>query len=290
MALSVRAELRAAGAALTAAGAASGRVDAELLLAHVLGCSRSRLLVIDTLSQDQADRFAALVGRRADGVPLQHLTGTAPFRQLELSVGPGVFIPRPETELILELAAPYLRPGGTVVDLCAGSGAIALSVAHEFGGNRVIAVEANQAALGWLRRNAEQQAAAGNPPIEVIEADIGEAELVPELAALTGTVSVLLANPPYVPESVRAQLSAEIHHEPREAVFAGADGLALIPALAELAARLLRPGGFLAIEHDDSHLRSVSELLTGAGVCWRSVTEHADLAGRPRFTTAVRAG
>ena len=280
----VRAELAAATAELAAAGVASARVEAELLLAHVLGCSRARLLVSDGVGPAEARRFSRLVGRRATGVPLQHLTGTAPFRRLELAVGPGVFIPRPETELLVELAEPWLTPSATVVDLGAGSGAIALSVAQEFPVARVVAVERSEPALEWLRRNAAGRQAAGDPPIEVLAGDIADPDLLTEL---TGAVAVVLANPPYVPEAGRESLPAELAHDPDEALFAGADGLALMPAVLRLAARLLRPGGFLGIEHDETHGPALHRLLTGAG-CWLDVAGRPDLTGRPRFSTAVR--
>lgn len=285
MSLTVRAELAAATAELAAGGVHSARVEAELLLSHVLGASRGRLLVIQTLSPQEAARLRQLVGRRVTGVPLQHLTGGAPFRRLELAVGPGVFIPRPETELLVELAAQWLAPGAVVVDLGAGSGAIALSVAQEFPLARVIAVERSERALRWLRRNAADRQAAGDRPIEVLPGDIADAEL---LAELSGVASVVLANPPYVPESSRAQLPAEVAHDPDEALFAGADGLALMPAVIGLAARLLRPGGFLGIEHDQSHAEAMARLLRTSG-CWATVAGRPDLTGRPRFSTAVRA-
>lgn len=284
MRLTVRAELAAATAELAAAGVDSSRVEAELLLGHVLGLSRGRLLITETLSPQAAARLRQLVGRRAAGVPVQHLTGTAPFRRLELAVGPGVFIPRPETELLIELAAQWLAPEATVVDLGAGSGAIALSVAREFPVARVIAVERSERALRWLRRNAADRQAAGDRPIEVLHGDIADVGLLAELA---GEVSVVLANPPYVPESCQAQLPAEVAHDPAEAVFAGEDGLALMPAVIGLAARLLRAGGFLGIEHDQSHAEALAGLLNASG-CWTSVAGRPDLTGRPRFSTAVR--
>jgi release factor glutamine methyltransferase len=263
---------------------ASPRVDAELLLAHLLGRSRSQLLLVDRLSDDESAAFAELIGRRTAGEPVQHLTGRAPFRRLELSVGPGVFIPRPETELILELAATELPRAALVLDLCAGSGAIALSIAAEFGPSRVVAVERSGPALRWLRFNAETRAAAGDHPIEVVDADVSDPGLLAELA---GTVDVLLANPPYVPELIRAELSVEVGHDPAEAVYAGPDGLALMAGLLATAARLLRPGGLLVIEHDASHGESVPALLSATGD-WSEVTDHADLAGRPRFVRAIR--
>lgn len=283
-AATARDELAAATAELTAAGIVSARVEAELLLGHVLGRSRTQLLTAGSVTDGQARAFRQLVSRRAAGIPVQHLTGTAPFRHLELAVGPGVFIPRPETELLVELAAPWLVPGATVVDLGAGSGAIALSVAQEFGVGTAIAVERSQLALPWLRRNAADREAAGDRPIEVVAGDFTEAGL---LAQLAGQVSAVLANPPYVPESVRAQLPAEVSHDPDEAVFAGTDGLALMPAVIELSARLLSPGGFLGIEHDESHAQAVGRLLTASGR-FTSVAGRSDLTGRPRFSTAVR--
>ncbi len=294
----VRTELAAGTAELSAAGVVPARVEAELLLAHVLGCRRGALLAGPALSPEQAGRFRELVARRATGVPLQHLTGSAPFRHLELAVGPGVFIPRPETELLVELAAGWLLPGATVLDLCAGSGALALAVANEFEVGRVIAVERSQPALRWLRRNAADRQAAGDRPIEVVAADIADPALLAgptgagtaglaHLADLAGTVAAVLANPPYVAESIRDRLPSDVAHDPDEALFAGPDGLALMPALIGLAGRLLRPGGVLAIEHAEDQTPAVHRLLADAG-CWDAVAGHPDLTGRPRFSTAVR--
>jgi release factor glutamine methyltransferase len=242
-------------------------------------------MLLDRLPPEQDASFAELIRRRATGIPLQHLTGSAAFRHLELLVGPGVFIPRPETELIVELAAAQLSSAATVVDLAAGSGAIALSVAQEYRPERVIAVERSAAALDWLRRNAADRAAAGDRPISIVHADLADPELLVEQA---GTVDVLLSNPPYVPERIRDQLAVEIAHDPAEAVFAGPDGLSLMPALLATAARLLRPGGLLVLEHDQSHQQRLAELLSACGN-WTNVAGHADLAGRPRFTSADRA-
>ncbi|HTZ45685.1 MAG TPA: peptide chain release factor N(5)-glutamine methyltransferase [Jatrophihabitans sp.] len=279
---SVAGELRAATERLAAAGAGSPRVDAELLLAHLLGLSRGRLLLVTGLTDAQRAAYAELVGRRAAGVPLQHLTGRAPYRYLELAVGPGVFVPRPETELILELAAPELARAGRVVDLCAGSGAIALAVAQEFPQAAVWAVERSPDAAGWLRRNAAERAAAGDRPVEVVQADVADGRL---LAGLR--VDVVLSNPPYVPATLRSRLAAEVGHDPDEAVFAGPDGLALMPALLATAARLLAPGGLLVLEHDASHGAALPALLAAAGD-WQEISGHPDLAGRPRFARAVR--
>ncbi|BFU42656.1 peptide chain release factor N(5)-glutamine methyltransferase [Krasilnikovia sp. MM14-A1004] len=270
--------LAAASAELAAAGVESPRVDAELLAAHVLGVGRGRLVLIDTVRADELARFGELVARRARRVPLQHLLGTAAFRHLDLAVGPGVFVPRPETELLAGWGIDRTAPGAVVVDLCSGTGAIALSVADEARPGRVLAVERSPEALAYLRRNA-----AGLPRVEVVEADVTDPGL---LAELSGTVDVVLCNPPYVP--LGTAVPPEVaEHDPQEAVFGGADGLTVIRPVVALAARLLRPGGALGIEHDDVHGDAVPALLRADGR-FAAVTAHRDLAGRPRFTTAER--
>ena len=162
--------MTAAAGRLADAGIESPRVDAELLLAHVLGVTRARLLTLDDVGDEAAGRFEALLGQRADRVPLQHLTGRAPFRYLELAVGPGVFVPRPETELLVGWALEQLSPVAepVVVDLGSGSGAIALSIAAEHPGARVTAVERDPGAIEWTRHNARARAAAGDTPVEVV--------------------------------------------------------------------------------------------------------------------------
>lgn len=270
---------------LAEAGVEGARGEAELLAAYVLGVPRGRLALADGFTPAQLDRFDALVARRADRVPLQHLTGTAPFRHLELAVGPGVFVPRPETELLagwgVEQAQRSAAP--LVVDLCSGSGAIALAVAQEVPAARVVAVEGSSEALSWLRRNAADRVAAGDRPVEVVAADVTAPDL---LADLVGRVDVLLCNPPYVPADV--VVPPEVgRHDPANAVFGGADGLAVIRPVVARAAALLRPGGVLGIEHDDTHGEAVPRLLAEAGR-YASIAGHADLAGRPRFATATR--
>jgi release factor glutamine methyltransferase len=262
-------------------------VDAELLLAAVLRVPRARLLTLDAVPDDAATRFAALIVERASRVPLQHLTGSAPFRFLELSVGPGVFVPRPETELIagwvLDRVAGTDRP--RVVDLGAGSGAIALSVAHEHPGARVVAVERDAEAIEWTRHNAAVRAAAGDTPVVVLDGDMTDDGL---LTALDGAVDVVVSNPPYVPDGAR--LPREVaDHDPPLALWGGPDGLEVVRGLLRTAARLLRPGGWLAIEHADAQGASLPALVRAAGG-WTDVADHPDLAGRPRFTTARLAG
>jgi release factor glutamine methyltransferase len=274
-----------AAGVLAAAGVPSPQVDAELLAAHVLGVPRGRLALAPGFDQASLYRYRELVHSRAQRVPVQHLTGVTGFRYLELAVGPGVFIPRPETEELVSwaISVPDLPAEPVVVDLCAGTGAIALSVAHELPGARVYAVERDSQALGWLRRNASARAAAQDPPICVVEGDVSDPAL---LSALAGQVEMLLCNPPYVPAGTPVDPEVA-EHDPRAAVFAGPDGLAVIRPVLDRAADLLRPGGVLAVEHDDSHGRAVPDLLRSAGV-FGDVADHADLAGRPRFATARR--
>jgi release factor glutamine methyltransferase len=276
--------LRESTAALHAAGISSPRSNAVWLICHVFGLTPSELFTVDELPDREYRRLQDLIARRAQGTPLQHLTGRAPFRHLDLEVGPGVFIPRPETELIVELAMRKLAEAHLVVDLCAGSGAIALAVANEYPQARVVAVELSATAGEWLTLNVQSRASDGDTPIEVVLGDVRSPHL---LADLAGTVDVLLSNPPYVPERIRDEVGPEIAHDPDVAVFAGGDGLGLIPDVIATAARLLRRGGLLAVEHDDTHGEAVPALLNASGA-WQSVADHTDLAGRPRFATAVR--
>ncbi len=253
----------------------------------MLDVGRGRLPLIDAIGAGDRRRFEDLVTRRAARIPLQHLLGSAAFRHLELAVGPGAFVPRPETELLAGWgieAAAAAGPAPVVVDLCSGTGAIALAVADELPGARVTAVERSDAALVWLRRNAAARAAAGDAPIDVEQGDVTDPGL---LRSLDGAVDVVLCNPPYVPD--RTPVPAEVlAHDPPEAVFGGPDGLAVIGPVVALAARLLRPGGVVGIEHDDVHATAVPELLRADGR-YVDVTDHDDLSGRPRFATGRKA-
>jgi release factor glutamine methyltransferase len=277
-----------AAAALTAAGVGPARAEAELLAAHVLAVSRGRLALAARFTPAQLARFEELVARRARREPLQHLIGSAAFRHIELAVGPGVFVPRPETELLagwgIEEARQVPATEVIVVDLCSGTGAIALAVADEVPGARVVAVEQAASALDWLGRNAAARAAAGDRPIEVVAGDVADPGL---LGGLTGRVDVLLSNPPYVPAGTAVPPEVE-RHDPADAVFAGPDGLAVIRLVIDRAAALLRPGGVVGIEHDETHAEAVPTLLRADGR-FAEIVDHPDLAGRPRFVTARRA-
>lgn len=257
----------------------SPRVDAELLLAHALGVPRSRLQSAPEPSPEQQAVFEAAVARRTTREPLQHIVGTAYFRHVELAVGPGVFVPRPETELLVDAVLPMLRAAETpvAVDLCSGSGALALAIADEVPKARVVAVEQHGTAADWLRRNAATSA------VEVVVADVTDAGLLP---GLRGKADVVVCNPPYVPDGTG--IAPEVTCDPAGAVFAGRDGLAVIPHVIARAADLLRQGGAFALEHDETHGHAVPDLLRSDGR-WQGIEDHRDLTERPRYTTAVRA-
>lgn len=278
--MNARALLGRTARQLARAGVDSAAVEAERLLCHAYRLHRSEL---HTAGDLPAEVLAPLVERRVAREPLQHILGTAAFRHVTVAVGPGVFVPRPETELLVDAVLPVLRAAEApvAVDLCSGSGAIALALADEVRGVQVYALERAVDALGWLRRNC------AGTPVRVVEGDVGDAGLFRgPLAGVRGAADAVVSNPPYVPEA--APVAPEVRADPPEAVFAGADGLALAPAVLARAAEALRPGGVLALEHDDSHAEALSALLTHSGL-WRSVRDHHDLAGRPRYVTALRA-
>jgi release factor glutamine methyltransferase len=282
MSTDLRPLLAEATAQLADAGVGSPRNDAEVLASHVLGIRRGGLLVA-SMDDSQRRRFDALVGQRASRVPLQHLTGVAGFRHLDLEVGPGVFVPRPETELLAGWGLGTLTGNPVVVDLCAGSGALALSIAQEYPGATVYAVEKSEYAVAWARRNADTRIAAGDTPITLLHADATDPGT---LAELDGTVDLVLTNPPYVPDG--ATVAREVaEHDPPEALWGGPDGLDVVRALVRRAAALVRDGGHLGIEHADSQGAAVPDVVRRSGG-WTDITDHTDLAGRDRFTTARR--
>ena len=274
----LRGALAAAERQLAAAGVESARFDAAELAAHVLGVERGRLVTAPALTREQVTRYTELVRRRADREPLQHLTGVAGFRHLDLAVGPGVFVPRPETESMVQwcLEALSAQPRPLVVDLCSGSGAIALAIADEHPGAVVHAVEREPAAYAWLQRNAGDR--------ERVRLHLADASAA--LPDLVGRVDLVVSNPPYLPERTAVDLEPEVRdHDPAAALWGGPDGLDGLRMVEPAARRLLRPGGLLAVEHDDSHGESAPDLLRDAGG-WARVAGYRDLAQRPRYVTA----
>lgn len=278
--------IRSAAAALAAAGVATPDADAELLAAHVWQLSRGALAAAamrgDDVPTEGRDRFLDLVARRAAREPLQHLTGLAPFRHLELRVGPGVFVPRPETEMVAQLAIDALRataaPEPVAVDLGTGSGAIALALATEVPHARVHAAENAVDAFVWAKENF---AAVGAPNARVAFVDLADA--FPEL---DGTVSVVVSNPPYVPDAAIPRDPEVRFWDPPSALYGGADGLDVVRTLSAVAGRLLHPGGMLVIEHGEWQGEAIRALLTSDG--WRAAATHPDLTTRDRATTALR--
>jgi release factor glutamine methyltransferase len=265
---------REAAAQLREAGVASPERDADLLLAHVLGVALGRLPLVDDLGGQEQEQYAALLARRAAREPLQHLTGTAAFRHVELAVGPGVFVPRPETELLagwaVEQAVLAGREGSrpaVVVDLCTGSGEVPEADVH--------AVELDEGALGWAERN-----------LAGTGVDLRHGDLATAFDDLAGTVDVVVCNPPYIPLEAWESVAAEARdHDPHLALFSGQDGLDAIRVLEQRAAVLLRPGGVVGAEHADVQGESAPAVFSASGR-WVEVADHRDLAGRARYLTA----
>jgi release factor glutamine methyltransferase len=284
---------------LAAHGVPTPRVDAELMLAHVLGLPRGRMFLSDPIDKPDEVRFEALIIKRAARVPLQHLLGTAPFRHLELEVGRGVFVPRPETEGVAELAIRALRdrPEGSrlAVDLCTGSGALALSLATEVPGSVVHAVELDPGAAEWAQRNLDRCAEALAAVGSQVVLHVADATTVHEgaLAGLQAQVDVVVTNPPYIPDAAVPREPEVAVYDPPRALYGGPDGLDIVRGLAVAAAALLRPGGLLVVEHADTQGEAggehgVPHVLRATG-CYDDVDDHPDLAGRDRTTTALRA-
>lgn len=284
----LRPVIESASEKLRSAGVASPRADAELLAAHLLGVERPRLALVPMVEASVLERFHELVDRRVRREPLQHLTGVAVMGEIELAVGPGVFVPRPETELLFAWALAHLESlphddQPIVVDLCTGSGALALAVAHARPDAEVHAVEIDPEALTWARRNADARIADGDTPIVLHADDVTDPDLLTEL---NGRVDLVLANPPYIPDG--AELEPEVaDHDPHRALFGGPDGLDVVRAMLPTLIRLLRPGGATGIEHDDTNGSALAALLSDSGA-FTDVVEHPDLAGRPRFVVARR--
>lgn len=282
----LRATLRDAVATLAAAGIPTPEADAELLVGHLLGLSRgavqARAIAGAALTDAEAAALDALLARRAAREPLQHLTGHAPFRSLDLLIGPGAFVPRPETEMVAQLAIDALQavPSAepVAVDLGTGSGAIALALATEVPHATVVAVERSPAAFAWAERNA---AHVGARNARIVLGDLGDA--LPELDA---AVDVVVSNPPYIPDDAIPRDPEVRLHDPADALYGGPDGLDVVRVISRRAAELLRPGGTLVLEHGELQGAAIRELLTADG--WRAAATTRDLLGRDRATTALR--
>ncbi|MEE2815991.1 MAG: peptide chain release factor N(5)-glutamine methyltransferase [Actinomycetota bacterium] len=284
MPLLISAQLRAAAQLLADAGVPDPLVDAELLIAHVLGMGRGQLQAAvvrgDDIADPDAERLASLIERRAAREPLQHLTGTAAFRHLELAVGPGVFVPRPETETVVQFAIDALMESASAapiaIDLGTGSGAIALAMATEVPHARVHAVERSAEAHAWAARNMR-----GVENLTLVLGDLATA-----FDELRGTVDVVISNPPYVPDDAVPRDPEVRLHDPAAALYGGADGLDVVRVISRRAQDLLHSGGLLVLEHGELQGAAIRDILGADG--WRAAATHQDLTRRDRATTALR--
>lgn len=273
-------------ATLANAGIRDARIDAELLAAHVLGLGRGELLsrAITGLALDETDAaaLAALVDRRAAREPLQHITGRAPFRRLDLAVGPGAFVPRPETEFVAQFAIDALQSTASAqpvgVDLGMGSGAIALALATEVPHSLVFGVEVSPRAFVWARQNFRELGATNAHAVFV--------DLADALPERDGTVDVVISNPPYIPLGAIPRDPEVRLFDPEIALYGGPDGLDVVRQVSATARRLLRRGGTLVLEHGELQAAAIGELLERDG--WTAIAHHRDLTGRDRATTALR--
>jgi release factor glutamine methyltransferase len=271
-------------------GIESAAADAELLAGHILGLSRggvqAQILIGATLEEQQAETLTHLYARRLAREPLQHITGVAYFRQLELSVGKGVFIPRPETEFVAQLAINAIQdavtagtPNPIAVDLGTGSGAIALAMATENPSAKIYAVEKSPEAFVFTRSNFDRYA-------KQCDATLIQGDLIDAFADLDGTVSVVASNPPYIPLSAIPRDEEVRLHDPELALYGGEDGMSVMHHVSATAKRLLVDGGVLVVEHADSQSEQVCQLLLADG--WREVCAHRDLTDRDRAVTAIK--
>lgn len=283
--LSLADAVREATAVLAAAGVPSPKVDAELLAGHLLGVGPGRIRALVLADTPAPAGYAELVAERAQRIPLQHITGVAHFRYLDLAVGPGVFIPRPETESVVQLVIDWLAdrqrsgPAGRpkVVDLGTGSGAIAGSIAHEVPGAEVHAVEFSEFAHAWAAKNLLPLG------VHLVRGDLRNA-----LPDHDGSFDVVVSNPPYIPaEAVPNEPEVALHDPPEALYGGGADGMELPTAAAATAARLLVPGGYFVMEHAEIQARWITAMLERSGL-WSGISTHLDLNGRERATSAVR--
>lgn len=268
----------------SAAGVLSPSVDAELLGCFILETTRSDLTLLaisgEGFPENKLSDFLEAVQRREKREPLQHITGIAPFRYLELEVGPGVFIPRPETEQLVDLAKQKLEAiqNPVIVDLCSGSGAISIALNTEVAGSIVYSVELSMDAFSFLTRNYQRY---GLDPKALRNENLTTA-----LEELESNVDLVVSNPPYIPDAaVPIELEVQLH-DPSLALYGGADGLDVIRQISTRAWYLLRPGGHLVLEHAHTQAPAIGELLLTQG--WQEVVSASDLTGKDRMISAVR--
>jgi release factor glutamine methyltransferase len=268
------------------AGVPSAEADAQLLIGHVLGLSRgevqAKAITDTTISAEHALAIDEVVERRAAREPLQHITGRAAFRGIEVAVGPGVFVPRPETELVAGIAIDGLRSFATAdpiaVDLGTGSGAIALALATEVSHAVVYGVEVSPLAFIWTKQNFRESGSKNAIPVFT--------ELAIALPQLGGSVSVVVSNPPYIPIGATPRDPEVRMFDPEIALYGGIDGLDVVRQISTTARRLLHAGGLLVLEHGETQAEEVATLLRQDG--WNAISSHRDLLGRDRATTATR--
>jgi release factor glutamine methyltransferase len=270
---------------LSQAGIESAEVDAQLMAAHVLGLSRgelqSKLFTNDEISEELSQSITNIFHKRSERIPLQHLTGIAYFRNLELFVGPGVFVPRPETEVVAQFAITALKeiPSEPIaVDLCTGSGAIAVSIATEVPNSKVYAWELNPESEPWLLKNIRDN-------VELVMADIAADHRL--FAELDGIVDVVISNPPYIPTDAVPRDPEVRLHDPSLALYGGVDGMDIMRVVSRRALQLLKPGGLLVVEHADNQAQIVADLFRADG--WQEIESHQDLSSRNRAVTARKA-
>jgi release factor glutamine methyltransferase len=269
--------LEQATSELEAGGVSSPRHDAEVLLSHVTGVPRMMLLGSAKPHGMQVQVFLDMVKARASRVPLQHLTGSTGFRYVDVEVGPGVFVPRPETELLAGWAVDHAKTleSPVVVELCAGAGAISLSIVHEVPTAQVHAVELDEPAFEWAQRN-----------LAGTGVDLRLGDMADAFGDLDGQVDIVVANPPYIPLDAWESVAPEARdHDPALALWSGDDGLDAMRVIDHVAWRLLKAGGVVGAEHADAQGESAPAVFAGR---WVDVRDHRDLADRPRFVTAAK--
>lgn len=279
------------------ANVSSPRFDAESLVAFVLNTSRNRVGLISEISDEQYREIEKLVEKRVRRIPLQHLIGEQGFRHLVLRVGPGVFIPRPETEILVESVIRYIKDKNQervlVVDYCSGSGAIALSIAKECANVEVFAIEKSVEAFKYLEANYlkyKEEINSHKSKVHLINADINDE--INELNTLIGQIDVVVSNPPYIPENMVPKEIEVKDHDPALALYGGKDGLEIVRIVIDKSQKLLKKGGLVAIEHSDLQGNPEQELsvpyLLKTSNSFEKIEDRKDLNALPRYCVGYK--